>query len=413
MTRAAPGRTMANLFFFLFLYFNGFLMNHNWHWKVLCWNIRGLNSDKKWNSIRDKVFETQCNIVCLQETKIQNFDLPFIRNFYPSSFDSFIHLPSNGASGRILVVWQGRQFRGELAFQNEFAMSVTLTSQLNGAAWLLTTVYAPCTFHGKREFLNWLKNIQTPDDLDWLIVGDFDLMRRPENRNKEGADVQEMFLFNEAISNLGLVEIPLLGRQFTWTNKQIEPLLERLDWFFTSANWTLNFSNTTARSIIMETSDHWPCIIEINTVILAAKVFRFENYWLQFDSFKLTAQQAWLTHSQEHDPTKRLTAKFKHLRGVLKVWKNNLSSLGKLIQQVKSLVYLFETIELLRDLSIQEWNFRNLLYDKLVSILKMQKIYWKQRAKIRWVQDGDAGTKLFHAHATVRHRKKHNCLSSR
>jgi len=137
------------------------------------------------------------------------------------------------------------------------------------------------------------------------------------------------------------------------------------------------------------------------------------SYWLQFDSFKLTAQQAWLTHSQEHDPAKRLTAKFKHLRGVLKVWKNNLSSLGKLIQQVKSLVYLFETTELPRDLSIQEWNFRNLLYDKLVSILKMQKIYWKQRAKIRWVQDGDAGTKLFHAHATVRHRKKHNCFSSR
>ena len=93
-----------------------------------------------------------------------------------------------------------------------------------------------------------------------------------------------MFLFNEAISKLGLVEIPLLGRQFTWTNKQAEPLLESLDWFFTSANWTLSYPNTLTKSLIMETSDHWPCIIEISTTIPAAKVFRFENYWLQLES---------------------------------------------------------------------------------------------------------------------------------
>jgi len=47
------------------------------------------------------------------------------------------------------------------------------------------------------------------------VIGDFNLIRRPKDRNKEGADVQEMFLFNEAISVLDLVEIPLLGRHYT------------------------------------------------------------------------------------------------------------------------------------------------------------------------------------------------------
>ena len=58
-----------------------------------------------------------------------------------------------------------------------------------------------------------------PPEMDWLIVGDFNLIRRPEDRNREGGDVQEMFLFNEAISSLGLVKIPLHGRKYTWTNK--------------------------------------------------------------------------------------------------------------------------------------------------------------------------------------------------
>ena len=38
-------------------------------WKVLCWNVRGINSDKKWVFIRDKITESNCDIVCLQETK--------------------------------------------------------------------------------------------------------------------------------------------------------------------------------------------------------------------------------------------------------------------------------------------------------------------------------------------------------
>jgi len=69
------------------------------------------------------------------------------------------------------------------------------------------------------------------DEQDLLIVGEFNLMRGPENRNKPGGDITELLFFNEAISSLGLLEIPLLGKQFTWSNKQQPPLLERIDWF--------------------------------------------------------------------------------------------------------------------------------------------------------------------------------------
>jgi hypothetical protein len=71
-----------------------------------------------------------------------------------------------------------------------------------------------------------------PPQVDWLVVGDFNLYRNPEDRNKLGADYSEMMLFNEAISKLGLTELPFKGKRFTWSNKQPSPLLERLDWFF-------------------------------------------------------------------------------------------------------------------------------------------------------------------------------------
>ena len=70
---------------------------------------------------------------------------------------------------------------------------------------MLTNIYAICTSYGKLHFVNWFKNIQMPEDIHWLIVGDFNLMRSPNNRNRPGGDVQEMLLFNDAISALGQI----------------------------------------------------------------------------------------------------------------------------------------------------------------------------------------------------------------
>ena len=58
-----------------------------------------------------------------------------------------------------------------------------------------------------------------------------------------------------------------------------------------------------------------------------------------------------------------------------------------------------------RDLSVEEWNFRSILRDKLLTLLEQQRIYWKQRGAIKWATLGDAGTKFFHANATIRHRR--------
>ena len=117
------------------------------------------------------------------------------------------------------------------------------------------------------------------------IVGYFNLIRKSVDRNRVGGDINEMFLFNEAINTLDLVELPLHGRQYTWTNKPPSPLLERLDWFFTNNAWTEKYPNSLVRAMTMETSDHWPCLIEINTKVPKGSIFRFENHWLNRDDF--------------------------------------------------------------------------------------------------------------------------------
>lgn len=379
--------------------------NNKRAWKVLNWNVRGLNSERKWNSIRDKIVESRAEVICLQETKREFFDISYLRNFCPADFDMFEYLPSVGASGGILIAWKGIAFSGQLMFSNCFAISMEFTSRLNNDTWMLTVVYAPCTDQGKRAFIDWFRNIQMPAEVAWLVVGDFNLIRRPEDRNRDGADPNEMFMFNEAISKLGVIELPLLGRQYTWTNKQTPPLLERLDWFFTSNSWTEKFPNTSVKILVMEVSDHWPCVIEISTNIPSSNLFRFENIWLEHENFIEVVVQGWDAPGHIMDPARKLTAKFKSLRKALKDWKAQLPNLAATIRNVKLVLNFLETVEIYRDLSIAEWNFRRMVSEKLIELLRLHKIYWKQRAKIRWVREGDSSTKYFHAHATISHRK--------
>lgn len=76
--------------------------------------MRGINSDDKWRSIREKIDESDCSIVCLQETKRDNFEHSYVKNFAPKRFDKFVYSPSVGASVGLLFLWNSAIFQGNV-----------------------------------------------------------------------------------------------------------------------------------------------------------------------------------------------------------------------------------------------------------------------------------------------------------
>jgi hypothetical protein len=123
-------------------------------------------------------------------------------------------------------------------------------------------------------------------------------------------------------------------------------------------------------------------------------------------------QNSWTGQPTLSDKEKNLTTKFKHTRKTLKEWQRSLPNIDKTVRQIKVLIEFIDIIEEHRDLSIEEWNFRELLQTKNADMLQIQKIYWKQRASIKWVTDGDICSRFFHAHATVKHRRNSIALLS-
>ena len=94
------------------------------------------------------------------------------------------------------------------------------------------------------DFVHWLNNLHIDEEDNQMIVGDFNFFRSLSDRNRSGDNMNVVMIFNKVISNLGLLEIPLKGRKFTWSNMQDEHLLEQIDWVFTSVKWISEFPNT-------------------------------------------------------------------------------------------------------------------------------------------------------------------------
>ena len=204
------------------------------NWNILYWNIRGINGEDKWDAVRKKIEESACSIVCIQETKRENFDSRYIRKFALRRFDKYDYIPSVGASGGILVLWNSSVFSGITKEKQAFALYLQFTSTHNQETWSLINVYGPCQEPARSTFTSWLKDLQLDPTENLLLLRDFNFYRSLENRNRPGGNLQDTIIFNEIIGHLALVELPLKGRAFTWSNMQEDPLLEQLDWFFTS-----------------------------------------------------------------------------------------------------------------------------------------------------------------------------------
>lgn len=236
-------------------------------WNVLCWNVRGINSEKKQLAIRNAIDLSGCSVVCLQETKCTSFNASFVKLFCPKKFDKFAYVPSNGNSGGIITVWNSSVFSGSVEFSESFALGIKFTSSQSANVWSCVNIYGPCGGQDRVNFISWMMNLHIPTNEDWLLIGDYNFIRAPDNRNKAGGYVNDMLTFNDFIRSQSLVELPIKGRSFTWSNMQDDPLLEQLDWHFTSLHWTTSFPNTMVLPLGKPVSDHTPCSINIETSI--------------------------------------------------------------------------------------------------------------------------------------------------
>jgi hypothetical protein len=115
-----------------------------------------------------------------------------------------------------------------------FSTMVVLQSTTSNLRFALTNVYGPADHARTDLFLADLLDVAANVAVPWMLIGDFNITRCPADKNTASINSSIASRFSQTIDTLELIELRLLDRLFTWTNKWAEPTLARLDRAFIS-----------------------------------------------------------------------------------------------------------------------------------------------------------------------------------
>jgi exonuclease III len=125
---------------------------------ILFWNVRGLNGAACQDVVRNLVAASKIDVVCLQETKMEDISRITLIRTLSQSFSNFRFLPSVGASSGILVAWRDQVGCCENFRLGNHYVSIKF-SKAGGSTWWLISVYGPQGNDAKINFLHELRAV--------------------------------------------------------------------------------------------------------------------------------------------------------------------------------------------------------------------------------------------------------------
>jgi hypothetical protein len=204
-----------------------------------------------------------------------------------------IFLPSTGASGGILMAASERFFRLDNPHLTDNTVSGTLTMLSENKEWSITGVYGPQSDNEKIMFMQEITNLKQIMLPAWLLLGDFNLIYRAQDRNNGRINLPLLNRFKFTIDNLLLTPIELRGKQYTWCNDQQTPTMTKIDHLFATPEWLDIFPRTDLQALASLGSDHCPLFMQGDVFFDFYRGFRFESHWTNWPGFLETVKEVW------------------------------------------------------------------------------------------------------------------------
>ena len=187
--------------------------------------------------IRNLLKDWHADIICLQEIKMELITAWRVRSLWRCKHVDWIFLGSNGASGGNLLMWDKRLVEKLEDAVGYFSVICKFKNMEDHKVWMFTGVYGP-NIAGERSLL-WdeLAGICSWWDVPWCLGGDFNVVHFSSERMGSTRFSSDMYDFSDFISVNGLVDTPLAGGNFTWTNNREVHSMSRIDCFLFSTDW--------------------------------------------------------------------------------------------------------------------------------------------------------------------------------
>ncbi|XP_074302417.1 uncharacterized protein LOC141633971 [Silene latifolia] len=250
------------------------------------------------------------------------------------------------------------------------------------------------------DLQNWLSKLEAP----FFIIGYFNQLEFHED--KLGGDTGKIFgasYFSEWKTRNLLSDIVFKGPKFTWCNnrKGNSCIYERIDKALGSLDWCSFYPSTGITHLPIQCLDHAPIILDTELFgIKKRKSYKVEAWCLDYDECSIVSRE-WCK-TDRGSPTFRVLCKLKRVRRVLKNW-----TLKKRIEWHQKWTDFDDKLasELEGTFHGNDEEAYDNCHVEYLEFNKAASLFWKQRAKVHWLQEGDACTKFFFNSVKERYNK--------
>ncbi|KAL6570156.1 hypothetical protein OROMI_014670 [Orobanche minor] len=234
--------------------------------------------------------------------------------------------------------------------------------------YYLTVVYGRNTKIQRRDLWDDLLSV-SQNQVPWMVGGDFNIILQPEEKKGGAGPIQsDMDEFNDCLLNCNLHDGGFTGTPFTWY-----------------------------RAGVWQRSDHNSLFCNFNQSISTPKAaFRFQNMWVKHHLFLPTVKESWDIYSNSRGMLK-LVDKLSRLKYTLKEW--NKFQFGNIFTKIDRAEYEVEVAENVFDQNPCPTNLIHLnkINANLTLLLSMEEDFWKQKANMKWMVEGERNSKFFHS----------------
>ncbi|XP_038977842.1 uncharacterized protein LOC120108329 [Phoenix dactylifera] len=343
----------------------------------------------------------------LFETRLAGRIIVRARRALPRSW-GFYAVDSQGLSGGIIVTW--KLDCGKLDIFNVSSQEVIMViSEGEGRPWIFAAVYASTDFRARRTL--WEEASKLVDQgQPMLIAGDFNCIDDPQEKmgGRQFSYQRKVREFQEFISTNGLIDLGFTGPRFTWCNNQQGParVWERLDRAFATAGWIQEFPDNHVKHLPRIASDHSPILVCTDRPIPFRCPFRFERLWLCYPRSWGVVSEAW-NKPVRGDAMYRVSRRLELTRRYLRRW--NRVEVGNIFRRIEELEEAIANMQLREasggGLSHVEFSELRSFLSMHDALLSQQEIFWRQKSRVQWIQEGDRNTKFFHQSTLIRRQR--------
>ncbi|XP_023766956.1 uncharacterized protein LOC111915534 [Lactuca sativa] len=286
---------------------------------IVSLNICGLGENRKKDWVQSLRRLHKASFFSLQETHLDgSHNREMIRECWGDYNFEFVYENAFGRSGGLVSIWDKNYFTSfEVIKSRSFFIVIGIYSAFSCPV-AFVNVYGPQSTFEKRKLWEELLLIKNSRIACWIVFGDFNVVRRQEERINSMFCQSSANYFNKFIELSGFHEPKMGGFRFTYFQKS-RAKHTKLDRFLVCSEFS-KFPHISVTALPRDKSDHCPILLSQSRAKFGPLPFNLFNSWLTGQGFDEVVSKACREFSIFDPADAKLLIKLKAIKKAIREW---------------------------------------------------------------------------------------------